>query len=160
MTLDDFLADPASRFATVAMADTNGLLRGQMVSVGSLKGIAKNGMGMAPAQLALDPTDVHLNMPGVNDDSGDFHDDPLVVDPSSARRLPWAKPGHDLLVLSNYTGESAEICPRSILKKVLARYIDNGLRVFLRAYSTAAKADLAQLEALTSAPSQQVRHDA
>jgi glutamine synthetase len=126
MTLDDFLADPASRFATVAMADTNGLLRGQMVSVGSLKGIAKNGMGMAPAQLALDPTDVHLNMPGVNDDSGDFHDDPLVVDPSSARRLPWAKAGHDLLVLSNYSGASAEICPRSILKKVLARAEDAG----------------------------------
>jgi glutamine synthetase len=126
MTLDDFLADPASRFATVAMADTNGLLRGQMVSVGSLKGIAKNGMGMAPAQLALDPTDVHLNMPGVNDDSGDFHDDPLVVDPASARRLPWAKPGHDLLVLSNYSGASAEICPRSILKKVLARAEEAG----------------------------------
>ena len=121
MTLDDFLADPASRFATVAMADTNGLLRGQMVSVGSLKGIARNGMGMAPAQLALDPTDAMLTIPGVNDDSGDFHDDPLVVDPSSARRLPWSRPGHDLLVLSNYTGASAEICPRSILKKVLAR---------------------------------------
>ncbi|MFN3993765.1 MAG: glutamine synthetase family protein [Tabrizicola flagellatus] len=121
MTLDDFLADPASRFATVAMTDTNGLLRGQMVSAGSLKGIAKAGMGMAPAQLALDPTDVHLNLPGVNDDAGDFHDDPLVVDPASARRMPWAKPGHDLLVLSNFSGTSAELCPRAILSKVLAR---------------------------------------
>ena len=53
MTLDDYIADPANRFATVAMADTNGLLRGQMVSTGSLRGIARNGMGMAPAQLAL-----------------------------------------------------------------------------------------------------------
>jgi len=26
--LDDFLADPGSRFGTVAMTDTNGLLRG------------------------------------------------------------------------------------------------------------------------------------
>ncbi len=127
MTLDDFLADPASRFATVAMTDTNGLLRGQMISTGSLRGIAKNGMGMAPAQLALDPTDVHLNMPGVNDDSGDFHDDPLVVDPASARRLPWSKPGHDLLVLSNYSGASAEICPRALLKSVLARADKAGL---------------------------------
>ena len=99
MTLDDFLADPGSRFATVAMTDTNGLLRGQMVSASSLRGVAKAGMGMAPAQLALDPTDVHLNLPGVNDDSGDFHDDPLVLDPSSVRRLPWSKSGHDLLVL-------------------------------------------------------------
>ena len=121
MTLDEFLADPASRFATVAMADTNGLLRGQMVSASSLKGIAKNGMGMAPAQLALDPTDAMLLMPGVNDDTGDFHDDPLVIDPTSVRRIPWAKPGYDLLVLSNYSGPSAQICPRSILKSVLAR---------------------------------------
>lgn len=121
MTLDDYLADPASRFATVAMADTNGLLRGQMVSVSSLRGIVKNGMGMAPAQLALDPTDVLLTIPGVNDDTGDFHDDPLAVDPASTRRLPWSKPGHDLLVLSNFTGESARLCPRAILKSVIAR---------------------------------------
>ncbi|QYZ70316.1 glutamine synthetase family protein [Neotabrizicola shimadae] len=126
MTFDDYLADPASRFATVAMADTNGLLRGQMVSLSSLKGIARAGMGMAPAQLALDPTDVHLNLPGVNDDSGDFHDDPLKVDPATARRLPWSKPGHDLLVLSNFTGASAELCPRSILTRVLARAAEAG----------------------------------
>lgn len=126
MTLDDFLADPGSRFATVAMTDTNGLLRGQMVSVKSLKGIAMAGMGMAPAQLALDPTDVHLNLPGVNDDAGDFHDDPLVIDPTSLRRLPWSKPGHDLLVLSNFSGASAELCPRSILSRVLARAAEAG----------------------------------
>ena len=50
-------------------------------------------MGMAPAQLALDPTDVMLNMPGVTDDTGDFHDDPLIVDPSTVRRLPWSQAG-------------------------------------------------------------------
>ncbi len=126
MTLDDYLADPGSRFATVAMTDTNGLLRGQMVSVGSLRGIVRAGMGMAPAQLALDPTDVLLNLPGVNDDTGDFHDDPLVPDPASVRRMPWSKPGHDLLVLSNFSGASAELCPRSILSKVLARAAEAG----------------------------------
>jgi glutamine synthetase len=127
MTLDEFLTNPDSRFATVAMTDTNGLLRGQMVSKSSLRGIVQNGMGMAPAQLALDPTDAMLIMPGVNDNTGDFHDDPLVVDPSSVRRMPWAKPGYDLLMLSNYTGPSAQICPRSILKSVLARADAAGL---------------------------------
>ncbi|GAB1361545.1 TetR/AcrR family transcriptional regulator [Rhodobacter sp.] len=39
-------------------------------------------------------------------------------------------------------------------RATLARYIDNGLRVFLRAYSTAAKTDIEQLNALTGAPSQ------
>ncbi len=126
MTLDDFLADPTNRFATVAMTDTNGLLRGQMVSKSSLAGIAQNGMGMAPAQLALDPTDAMLTMPGVNDGDGDFHDDPLVLDPASLRLVPWAKPGYDMLVLSNFTGPSALICPRAILKSVLARVDGQG----------------------------------
>ena len=121
MTLAAYIADPANRFATVAMTDTNGLLRGQMVSTRSLKGIASAGMGMAPAQLALDPTDVMLSMPGVNDNTGDFHDDPLVLDPTSVRQLPWSKPGHDLLVLSNYTGASAAMCPRGLLRRVIDR---------------------------------------
>jgi glutamine synthetase len=124
--IDDYLADSASRFATVAMADTNGLLRGQMVSVPSLRRMMQNGMGMAPAQLALDPTDVLLNLPGVTDDTGDFHDDPLQIDPASARRLPWSKPGHDLLLLSNFTGASAALCPRSILKAVLDQVAEAG----------------------------------
>jgi glutamine synthetase len=126
MTIEEYLADPASRFATVAMTDTNGLLRGQMVSTGSLRGIAKSGMGMSPVTLALDPTDVVQTIPGVSDGTSDFHDDPLIVDPSTARRLPWAKVGHDLLVLSNYSGSTAEICPRSLFRRVLARVGEAG----------------------------------
>lgn len=45
-------------------------------------------------------------------------------------------------------------------RATLARYIDNGLRVFLKAYSTAPQADLQQLNALKGAHPQQVRHDA
>ncbi|HEV2507791.1 MAG TPA: glutamine synthetase family protein [Mesorhizobium sp.] len=126
MTVDEYLADPTSRFATVAMVDTNGLLRGQMVSAASLKGIAKSGMGMSPVTLALDPTDVIQIVPGVTDGTSDFHDDPLVLDTSTTRRLPWSKPGHDLLVLSNYSGETAQLCPRSILQRVLDRVGDGG----------------------------------
>jgi glutamine synthetase len=119
--INDFLKNTASRFATVAMADTNGLLRGQMVSAASLQGILKNGMGMAAPQLALDPTDELLDMPGVTDDSADFSDDMLTVDPASARILPWSKPGHDLFVLSHYQGKTADICPRALLIKTVQR---------------------------------------
>ena len=41
----------------------------------------------------------------------------------------------------------------------LQRYVDNGLRVFLRAYSTNAAADLQKLEGLRAPMSQQVKHD-
>ena len=127
MTLDDYLAAPDSRFATVAMTDTNGLLRGQMVAVDSLKRMLSAGMGMAQAQLALDPTDAMLTLPGVTDEAGTFADEPLRLDPDSARRLPWSKPGHDLLLLSNWTGKAAALCPRAILQSVLARAQENGL---------------------------------
>jgi glutamine synthetase len=118
---------PSDRFATVAMVDTNGALRGQMVSARSLQGILAHGMGMAPVTLALDPGDHVLDLPGVTDAAADFHDDPLVVDPATARRLPWSKPGYDLLLLADYAGETAGLCPRSLLKRVLGRIGDAGL---------------------------------
>lgn len=128
MKLDDYIADPENRFATVAMTDTHGLLRGQMVSVAGLGGIAKNGMGMAPATLALDPTDAMLAIPGVMDDDADFHDAQLVVDPDTARRLPWSRPGHDLLVLAHYAGPTADLCPRATLARVLDRAATAGMQ--------------------------------
>jgi glutamine synthetase len=128
MNLDELLEQNGCKFATVAMVDTNGALRGQMVSRRSLAGILRHGMGMAPVTLALDPTDQILTVPGVTDDAADFHDDPLIVDPASVRRIPWARPGHDLMFLSNYGGATAQLCPRSILTRVLARAADAGYR--------------------------------
>lgn len=46
-------------------------------------------------------------------------------------------------------------------RAILARYVHNGLRVFLRAYSTHPDADLARLQALTGPdPAEKVTHDA
>ena len=124
--LNEYLKNKDSRFATVAMTDTNGLLRGQMVSVAGMPGILKNGMGMAAPQLALDPTDETLNMPGVTDGSADFHDDPLQVDETTARKMPWSKPGYDMLVLSQFNGESQDICPRALFSKIFKRASEAG----------------------------------
>ncbi len=116
-------------FATVAMSDTNGLLRGQKVSRRGLEGILENGMGMSPVTMALDPTDEILNLPGVTDEDADFHDAPLVVDQTSHRFIPWETDGHDLLFLANYSGAAAGLCPRSVLSKVLARASGMGFTV-------------------------------
>lgn len=125
--MDKLLDENNCRFATVAMTDTNGLLRGQKISRSGLGGIFRDGMGMAPVTLALDPTDVILDLPGVTDESADFHDTPLIVDQNSARRIPWEAPGHDLLFLSQYSGDGAGLCPRSILSRVLERAADMGI---------------------------------
>ena len=117
----------ADRFVTIAVIDTNGLLRGQKVAARELAGILKNGMGMAPAQLSLDPTDVFLNVPGVSDDTGDFHDSPLAVDADSRRTLPWEAAQDSGFYLAQFTGDAAYFCPRSVLRRVLKRGADMGL---------------------------------
>ena len=85
------MADDNKRFVTIAAVDTNGLLRGQKIAARGLKSILQNGMGMAPAQLALDPTDEILPIPGVTDDDADFHDSVLRVDAATPRTMPFER---------------------------------------------------------------------
>ena len=115
------------RFFTVAVVDTNGLLRGQKLSSKHLDTILKNGIGMAPAQLALDPTDEILPIPGVTDDDADFHDSSLRVDESSLRSMPFERPCDANLYLAEFAGKAAALCPRSMLKAQLARAESMGL---------------------------------
>ena len=77
--MKDILDSNNTRFITVGMTDTNGLLRGQKVSRRSFEQILEAGMGMAPVTFALDPTDEILDMPGVTDEAADFHDSPLLL---------------------------------------------------------------------------------
>lgn len=125
--MKDILDANKTRFITVAMTDTNGLLRGQKVSRSSFEGIMKAGMGMSPVTFALDPTDEILDIPGVTDEAADFHDSPLIVDAASVRSVPWEKLGDDLLVLSNYMDETAGLCPRALLLSVLGKSAQQGL---------------------------------
>ncbi|WP_230969581.1 glutamine synthetase family protein [Nitrogeniibacter aestuarii] len=115
-----------ARFATVAIVDTNGLLRGQKVAGEDLAGILEHGMGMSPVQLALDPTDEIMHMPGVTDDEGDFHDSQLRVDPDSLRHIPFEVDSDSVLYLAQFTGDAAEFCPRTVLRRVLARATEMG----------------------------------
>lgn len=115
------------RFVTVAVTDTNGLLRGQKLSARNLDSILKDGIGMAPAQLALDPTDEILELPGVTDDNADFSDTRLRVDDQSRCSMPWEKPGDDALYLAEFTGDSSAFCPRSVLRRVLDKASEAGI---------------------------------
>lgn len=116
------------RFVTIAVVDTNGLLRGQKVAAAALPGLLEHGMGMAPAQLALDPTDEILDLPGVTDESGDFHDSPLRIDAESLRHMPWEAPGDSALYLAEFSGDAEGLCPRACLRHVLARSREMGVR--------------------------------
>ncbi|MCW1933059.1 glutamine synthetase family protein [Pararhodobacter zhoushanensis] len=115
------------RFFTVAIVDTNGLLRGQKFRGADLPGVLAHGIGMSPVQLALDPTDDIMAMPGVTDDSADFHDSELTVDAASLRHISFERDEDSALYLAEFTGEAAGLCPRNLLRRVLARAAAMGL---------------------------------
>ena len=117
-----------NRFVTIAIADTNGLLRGQKIAERGLESILKNGMGMAPAQLALDPTDEILPIPGVTDDDADFHDSILRVDTNSLRTMPFEREEDAQLYLAEFSGDAEGLCPRSLLRKQLNRAESMGVQ--------------------------------
>ena len=110
----------SQRFFTVAVVDTNGLLRGQKIAASALDSTLKNGLGMAPAQLALDPTDEILPIPGVTDDNSDFHDSILQIDESTRRTMPFERESDATLYLAEFSGDAAGLCPRSLFRKQLA----------------------------------------
>jgi glutamine synthetase len=114
------MGDRIVRFATIAVIDTNGLLRGQKVSGLDIDS-ALNGVGMSAAQLALDPTDVFLDLPGVTDDKADFHDSQLVADRESRVTMPFEAPQDSDLYLAEFTGDAQAFCPRSLLRRVVGK---------------------------------------
>ena len=116
------------RFVTIAIVDTNGLLRGQKIRATNLEKILQTGIGMAPAQLALDPTDDILPVPGVTDDDADFHDSVLRVDADSLCRMPFEREEDASLYLAEYTGEAEGLCPRTLLRQQLMRAESLGLK--------------------------------
>ena len=117
------------RFITVAVTDTNGLLRGQKIAAGNLDNLLNNGLGMAPAQLALDPTDEILPVDGVTDDSSDFHDGLLKIDPTSLRSMPFERSEDADIYLAEFTGDAQGLCPRSLLRKQLEKATSMGVQV-------------------------------
>lgn len=121
------MANATDRFVTIAVVDTNGLLRGQKVSGRDLPEMLKSGVGMSPAQLALDPTDVFLNLPGVTDDAADFHDSQLAIDAGSRVTMPFERPEDSALYFAQFTGDAAALCPRSRLRSVLDRAAEMGV---------------------------------
>jgi glutamine synthetase len=124
-------ADTIDRFATVAVVDTNGLLRGQKICGQDLEAVLANGMGMSAAQLALDPTDVFLTLPGVTDEHADFRDSRLVVDRTSRVTIPFEAPQDSALYLAEFTGDAQAFCPRSLLRRTVARAKDAGFAATL-----------------------------
>ena len=115
---------------TIAMTDTNGLLRGKYISRDKLFSVLEGGWGMPPMILALDFDDVIMEAPVIADGSDGYADAFARALPETCREIPWESPQRNLLVLAEYTGEEEEICPRGVYRSIEKMTADMGFQPY------------------------------
>lgn len=114
------LAEHRATHVTVATSDFQGQLRGKLVSRAKLVAALASGHALPLGILAMDPGDTLLPAAGLSDGADGYRDAPARILPETVRRIPWAAPGRDLLVLAEYAGEAETLCPRAVYRRAAA----------------------------------------
>ena len=124
-THEELIADLARQGITRAKIggfDIDGVLRGKYVSLEKLKSALGKGFGFCDVVFGWDVSDVLYDNSKVTGWHSGYPDVHAVLDPSTLRLLPW-EPGV-VAMLADFRDESGAphpACPRSILKRVIAR---------------------------------------
>lgn len=116
-TQNDVRAD----FAMLGYVDLDGLMRGKFVSAEKLASIAQKGSAMCSVVLGWDSRDGLYDNAYTGWDSG-FADDAVRLAPKTRRRLPDGRDFH----LLEFTGKGADLCPRRLAGRVVARGAEMG----------------------------------
>jgi glutamine synthetase len=115
--------------AKIGGFDVDGVLRGKYVSLDKLRSALKSGFGFCDVIFGWDIADVLYDNARVTGWHTGYPDAHAVLDPSTAREVPW-EPG-TLAVLADFrdaAGNAHPACPRSLLKGVVERAERMGYR--------------------------------
>jgi glutamine synthetase len=121
----DLLADLKKSGATkvkVACSDIDGILRGKYLHIDKFAGALDSGFGFCDVVFGWDSADLCYDNTQVTGWQHGFPDALARLDPSTARRVPWD--GNVPFFLGefiNADGSPYPVCPRQVLKRVLAR---------------------------------------
>src|SRR5882724_4686330 len=108
--------------AKIGGFDIDGVLRGKYVSLDKLESALSKGFGFCDVIFGWDVADVLYDNAQLTGWHTGYPDTQAVLDPSTARPIPW-EPGV-VAMLADFRdaqGEPHPACPRSALKRVLAR---------------------------------------
>lgn len=108
--------------AKIGGFDVDGVLRGKYVSLDKLRSALVSGFGFCDVIFGWDMNDVLYDDVRVTGWHTGYPDAHAVLDPSTLRRVPW-EPGV-VALLCDFRDERGELhpaCPRSLLRRVIAR---------------------------------------
>lgn len=111
----------------VGVHDIDGILRGKYLHVDKFNGALESGFGFCDVVLGWDSSDQLYDNVTYTGWHTAYPDAPVRIIPESCRDLP-GEPG-GLFFLCEFADKAEEICPRGVLKRVLARAAERGFQV-------------------------------
>jgi glutamine synthetase len=106
----------------IAVTDCDGIMRGKYIHKKKFDSALENGFGFCDVIFGWDSNDMLYEKDSFTGWNTAFPDAWASIDPASCRMLPTEK-NQSVLFLADFSGNpAAAVCPRSILKKVLARF--------------------------------------
>ena len=121
------LQETDAEFITVGIVDTQGTLRGKYLSRRKFESALRDGMGVPAVTLGLDFHDVMAANSVVGGADTGYFDALVRVIPESCREIPWEPPRRNLFFQLEYVGDTAAVCTRNVLQRVLERAQGQGL---------------------------------
>jgi glutamine synthetase len=115
--------------AKIGGFDIDGVLRGKYVSLDKLESALTKGFGFCDVIFGWDVGDILYDNAALTGWHTGYPDAHAVLDPSTARAIPW-EPGVAAMLCDfrSADGSSHPACPRSLLKHVLSRAQKLGFR--------------------------------
>jgi glutamine synthetase len=127
--LETLLKDDIS--VKVAGVDIDGVLRGKLMAKKKFLSVAQDGFGFCSVIFGWDMHDqTYFKELKVSNKENGYHDIIAVPDLRSFRRIPWENnvPFFLLHFMDPDTGGSLSACPRSLLKRTVAKIQERGYK--------------------------------
>ncbi|HLI93256.1 MAG TPA: hypothetical protein VKU83_06590, partial [Puia sp.] len=118
----------------LAVTDIDGVLRGKVISFDKFKSIIEKGFGFCDVVFGWDAADHAYDNGAFTGWHTGYPDALAVVDPNTFRRVPWE--GGLPFFLADFSekgGEVLPVCPRGVLKKVIAQAEAEGYQPYFSA---------------------------
>ncbi|MFC4871891.1 glutamine synthetase family protein [Negadavirga shengliensis] len=125
----NFLRESHHQKVRLAVVDIDGVLRGKVVSAEKFISILEGGMGFCAVVFGWDMEDKSYDNIQVTGWHTGYPDFEARVDPNTMRKVPWDDDLPFFLAdFSEDKGQGAEVCPRSLLKKIKAQAETEGFK--------------------------------
>lgn len=127
----DYVKNHPSGKVKLAFSDIDGILRGKYISTEKFLSVAESGMGFCDVIFGWDAADVTYDNVQYTGWHTGYPDAPAVIDINTFRKVPWENDVPFFLgELTDKKGNPLPICPRQLLKKIIAEANKQGYSPF------------------------------